>query len=380
LLGDRWESGVEIPILFILFNMKPMRLSSQYLSQLDEERLLSLSEKELHLLSIKLLNDLKEAREHLEQNSHNSSRLSSSEAPWDKAQDQSNDHDVSEEPRDSDNSKKEPRGWPTNLGTVLCGLSLVTGSVIAVLLWISDEAKSVLTAVTVLMIGTVWLLLLTFGFLLLVSRRFRGWFSAHKLSIQDVTAILLLIVTGILVWTTIQYTEFTREMKMFQQEEFIFSVLNNAGIEPLTLELECKCTPKERSMKNGEVIYQCEKFNLYVTNNTSVKLEDVWVVAKAISGTSASKSILLSEETKGKIVKASPYEWFFEHKLADINKSLAALGNISTLSVSVEYYTPTYTMFIQRQFFSFPTCAPVNTHIDEASKHSSLGNPKMFYK
>ena len=51
-----------------------MQLSNQDLSQLDEEELLNLSEEELRRLSIKLLTDLKEARERLNQNSHNSSR------------------------------------------------------------------------------------------------------------------------------------------------------------------------------------------------------------------------------------------------------------------------------------------------------------------
>ena len=61
-----------------------MQLSNQDLSQLDEEELLNLSEEELRRLSIKLLTDLKEARERLNQNSHNSSRPPSSEAPWEK--------------------------------------------------------------------------------------------------------------------------------------------------------------------------------------------------------------------------------------------------------------------------------------------------------
>ncbi len=62
-----------------------MLLSNQDLSQIDEDELLNLSEEELRPLSIKLLNDLKDARERLSQNSHNSSRPPSSETPWDKA-------------------------------------------------------------------------------------------------------------------------------------------------------------------------------------------------------------------------------------------------------------------------------------------------------
>lgn len=61
-----------------------MRLSDHDLSQLDEEDLLNLPEEVLRRLSIKLLNDLKEARERLKQNSRNSSRPPSSEAAWEK--------------------------------------------------------------------------------------------------------------------------------------------------------------------------------------------------------------------------------------------------------------------------------------------------------
>ncbi len=87
--------------------MWPMELSSQDVSQLDEEQLLSLSEAELRRLSIKLLNDLKEARERLEQNSRNSSRPPSSEAPWEKAPEQSDDQDAPEEPQDAGDAEKE---------------------------------------------------------------------------------------------------------------------------------------------------------------------------------------------------------------------------------------------------------------------------------
>ncbi|MGH8556470.1 MAG: DUF6444 domain-containing protein [Methylococcales bacterium] len=61
-----------------------MHLSNHDLSQLDEEELLKLPEEALRRLSIRLLNDLKEARERLNRNSHNSSRPPSSEAPWEK--------------------------------------------------------------------------------------------------------------------------------------------------------------------------------------------------------------------------------------------------------------------------------------------------------
>jgi len=58
-----------------------MQLSSQDLSQVDEDELLNLPEKELRYLSIKLLNNLKDPRERLSQNSRNSSRPPSSETP-----------------------------------------------------------------------------------------------------------------------------------------------------------------------------------------------------------------------------------------------------------------------------------------------------------
>ncbi len=62
-----------------------MKLSDHDLRQIDEERIKTLSETTVKSLSITLLNDLKEARERLSQNSKNSSIPPSSEAPWDKA-------------------------------------------------------------------------------------------------------------------------------------------------------------------------------------------------------------------------------------------------------------------------------------------------------
>ena len=84
-----------------------MDISNHDLIELDEERLLNLSEDELRRLSVKLLNDLKEARERLEQNSRNSSRPPSSELPWNKHQNQQDDHDESEEPPDSADEKRD---------------------------------------------------------------------------------------------------------------------------------------------------------------------------------------------------------------------------------------------------------------------------------
>lgn len=61
-----------------------MKLSDHSLRQLDATYLDRLDEEALRLLSVKLLDDLKEARERLNQNSHNSSRPPSSQAPWER--------------------------------------------------------------------------------------------------------------------------------------------------------------------------------------------------------------------------------------------------------------------------------------------------------
>jgi len=62
-----------------------MRLNDHDLLQLTEEELLELPEEVLRRLSVKLLYDLKDARERLRQTSRNSSRPPSSDLPWDKA-------------------------------------------------------------------------------------------------------------------------------------------------------------------------------------------------------------------------------------------------------------------------------------------------------
>ena len=85
-----------------------MQLSNQDLSQLNEEELLNLSEEELRCLSIKLLVDLKEARERLNQNSHNSSRPPSSEAPWEKGTQKDSSHDSEEEQEATSDKKESP--------------------------------------------------------------------------------------------------------------------------------------------------------------------------------------------------------------------------------------------------------------------------------
>jgi hypothetical protein len=89
-----------------------MQLSNDDLSQLDETELLNLSEAELRRISIKLLTDLKEARERLNQNSHNSSRPPSSEAPWEKETQQDVSSNHSEETNKSDNKKLPPTEKP----------------------------------------------------------------------------------------------------------------------------------------------------------------------------------------------------------------------------------------------------------------------------
>jgi transposase len=93
-----------------------MRLSDHDLLQLTEEELLELPEEVLRRLSIKLLYDLKEARERLKQTSRNSSRPPSSDLPWDKAggepsnaqqsQEPSECSEVDEHPLDNDKASK----------------------------------------------------------------------------------------------------------------------------------------------------------------------------------------------------------------------------------------------------------------------------------
>jgi transposase-like protein len=74
-----------------------MKLSDHDLRQIDEERINKLSEVDVKNLSITLLNDLKEARERLNQNPKNSSRPPSSEAPWDKVATATEENDETDE-------------------------------------------------------------------------------------------------------------------------------------------------------------------------------------------------------------------------------------------------------------------------------------------
>lgn len=73
-----------------------MKLSDHDLTQLNEKDLLELPEESLRHLSVKLLNDLKEARERLRQNSRNSSRPPSSDAPWTDNKTEPEDKDLSD--------------------------------------------------------------------------------------------------------------------------------------------------------------------------------------------------------------------------------------------------------------------------------------------
>jgi len=63
-----------------------MHLSNHDLQQLDEDYLRGLSPEQLQSLSGKLLADLKEARDRLNQNPSNSSRPPSTRAPWEKGE------------------------------------------------------------------------------------------------------------------------------------------------------------------------------------------------------------------------------------------------------------------------------------------------------
>jgi transposase len=61
-----------------------MHLSDHSLSQLDAAYLRSLDEEQLRRLSLRLLEDLEEARERLRQNPTNSARPPSSRVPWER--------------------------------------------------------------------------------------------------------------------------------------------------------------------------------------------------------------------------------------------------------------------------------------------------------
>ena len=85
-----------------------MVLKDHDLRQLDEKRIRDLKVRDpeaLVNLSIRLLEDLKEARERLNQNPSNSSRPPSSQAPWFRAQE---DEEDTEDPSDDEDREDPP--------------------------------------------------------------------------------------------------------------------------------------------------------------------------------------------------------------------------------------------------------------------------------
>ncbi len=71
-----------------------MKLSDDDLRQRDEKVIHSLSPDAVQNLAVNLLDDLKDSRERLNQNSQNSSRPPSSQAPWDKTPAHADNDDV----------------------------------------------------------------------------------------------------------------------------------------------------------------------------------------------------------------------------------------------------------------------------------------------
>ncbi len=96
-----------------------MHLSEHSLRPLDETDLDSLEEKALRALSVKLLDDLKEARDRLHQGPENSSRSPSSRAPWErKSGGGQTDEDVADggvepEPAEAPPAKTPPAEAPS---------------------------------------------------------------------------------------------------------------------------------------------------------------------------------------------------------------------------------------------------------------------------
>lgn len=88
-----------------------MHLSDHSLRQLDEAYLASLDAEALRGLSVRLLADLKEARERLNQTPNNSSRPPSSRAPWERAADDGGDDPDTEVvvPGGEDSAEAQPR-------------------------------------------------------------------------------------------------------------------------------------------------------------------------------------------------------------------------------------------------------------------------------
>lgn len=86
-----------------------MHLSDHSLRQLDETYLSSLGEEALRALSVKLLDDLKEARERLNQGPDNSSRPPSSRAPWERGE-RAGEADEADGIREGEPAEAEPAG------------------------------------------------------------------------------------------------------------------------------------------------------------------------------------------------------------------------------------------------------------------------------
>ena len=98
-----------------------MLLSEHDLKQLDEETIGSLQTERLRTLSLKLLADLKEARDRLNQSPENSSRPPSSRAPWERASSDAQDESEQEEEESAERARKgeqpgrkTPRAWSRN--------------------------------------------------------------------------------------------------------------------------------------------------------------------------------------------------------------------------------------------------------------------------
>ena len=83
-----------------------MQLKNHSLGQIDEPYIRSLSHEDLIRLSTKLLNDLKEARERLNQGPSNSSRPPSSQAPWESSEERMEEDEPSTE--DPGSGEDEP--------------------------------------------------------------------------------------------------------------------------------------------------------------------------------------------------------------------------------------------------------------------------------
>ena len=84
-----------------------MHLSDHSLRQLDETYLSSLGEEALRALSVKLLDDLKEARERLNQGLDNSARPPSSRAPWERGE-RTGEADEADGIREGEPAEAEP--------------------------------------------------------------------------------------------------------------------------------------------------------------------------------------------------------------------------------------------------------------------------------